>query len=640
VTFDYRQALAAAEQAAAEAAGILLRECAREGGPRGAYGKCPADDEAEWAIRERLLGTFPGWGYLGEETGQVRAAGSDPHVWLVDPNDGTQAMQQGDRGHAVSIALLRDGLPVLGVVHSVDAPDDEGDRFAWAEGCGPLTRNGQPVRRAPWSEQLGTHDLAVISPGAERHPAGNLACLAPARFVGVASIAYRLALVAAGEGEVAVGLSRPGAWDYGGGHALLRAVGGTLYDESGSEVIYTREGHSSTWCCFGGGPALARELSSRMSCWARAARSGYGQVAPPSGFEPTRLRVAELVHESGALRRAQGCLIGQVAGDSLGALVEFQSAEQISARFPGEGLDELADGGPHGIAAGQPTDDSELALILARTLVRWGGYDLEAVAAGYARWYRGWTHRQPCDHDWCQPFDVGGTTSQALGAVSLEQIRAGGAARAAIAAASPTSQANGALMRISPLGIWGWQRTPGEVAEAARDDARLTHPHAVCQEASALFAVTIAQAIREGGEPRQVYEWSLGWARSNVETATVIESLERAATEPPADFQSQQGWVLIALQNAFYRLLTAPSLRDGVVATIRAGGDSDTNGAICAALLGAVHGREAIPGQWRRMVLSCRPMPGYSHFRRPRPAIYWPADALALAERLLLGSAS
>ena len=62
VTFDYRPALAAAQAAATEAAGILLRECAREGGPRGAYGKCPADDEAKWAIRERLLAAFPGWG--------------------------------------------------------------------------------------------------------------------------------------------------------------------------------------------------------------------------------------------------------------------------------------------------------------------------------------------------------------------------------------------------------------------------------------------------------------------------------------------------------------------------------------------------------------------------------------------------
>ena len=69
-----------------------------------------------------------------------------------------------------------------------------------------------------------------------------------------------------------------------------------------------------------------------------------------------------------------------------------------------------------------------------------------------------------------------------------------------------------------------------------------------------------------------------------------------------------QGWVKIALQNAFYELLHAPSLEEGVVATVRRGGDTDTNAAIAGALLGAVHGREAVPAQWRSMVLSCRPL--------------------------------
>jgi len=54
--------------------------------------------------------------------------------------------------------------------------------------------------------------------------------------------------------------------------------------------------------------------------------------------------------------------------------------------------------------------------------------------------------------------------------------------------------------------------------------------------------------------------------------------------------------------------------------------------------MGAVYGRDAIPVQWRRMVLSCRPMPGHPGVKQPRPAQYWPVDALLLAERLLGGS--
>ena len=77
----------------------------------------------------------------------------------------------------------------------------------------------------------------------------------------------------------------------------------------------------------------------------------------------------------------------------------------------------------------------------------------------------------------------------------------------------------------------------------------------------------------------------------------------------------------------------------GVVDTVMRGGDTDTNGAICGALLGAVHGREAIPAQWVEKLLNCRPHVGRSGVHRPRPAVYWPVDALDLAERLITLSA-
>ena len=96
----------------------------------------------------------------------------------------------------------------------------------------------------------------------------------------------------------------------------------------------------------------------------------------------------------------------------------------------------------------------------------------------------------------------------------------------------------------------------------------------------------------------------------------------------------RRGWVLVALRNAFFRLLHAPSLEEGVIETVHGGGDTDTNAAIAGALLGAVHGRAAVPSRWTRMILECRPAagPGVVH---PRPPEYWPADALAIAERLV-----
>lgn len=623
---DLQQGLDVARRAAVEAAAILRSEAARPNGPRGPLDRCPADDAAEEVIRKRLLGAFPDWGYLGEETGLKR--GDGVHVWVVDPNDGTRAMQRGFRGNAVSIGLLRNRIPVLGVVLAVTAPDDEGDLFEWAEGCGPLRRNGLRVPPRTWPSSWSSREVVAVSQEADHRPSGNATAVAPARFLPVPGIAYRLALVAAGDVDAAVSVNNPGGVDYAAGHALLRAQGGAFLDRYGDPITYEGSGGSScAGRCFGGPTDLVASLV--KADWEVVQRGDFGGSEPDRGCEPARLEPGHRIPDSGVLARAQGCLLGQLAGDALGSLVEFRSADSIARHHPDGGPSELADGGTWGTIAGQPTDDSELALALARTLVH-DGPDLDAIAGAYGRWYRS------------HPFDVGGTTRQALGAIGYG--KGGGApspSQQAAAAANPSSQANGSLMRISPLGIWGWQADAGRLAELARADSGLTHPNESCRQAAALFAVTIATAIREGLDAASTHDFAEEWARENALPQVVLDRLVQARVRPPSPSEPD-GWVLVALQHAFHALATADGIRDGVIGVVRAGGDTDTNAAIAGALLGAVHGREAVPLQWRRAVLTCRPLalPGLKGVRHPRPATYWPSDALTLAERLLLAGQS
>ncbi len=64
---------------------------------------------------------------------------------------------------------------------------------------------------------------------------------------------------------------------------------------------------------------------------------------------------------------------------------------------------------------------------------------------------------------------------------------------------------------------------------------------------------------------------------------------------------------MIAFRNALWQLLNAPDLEVGVVDTVMRGGDTDTNAAICGALLGAVYGLDAVPAQWLDCILNWRP---------------------------------
>jgi ADP-ribosylglycohydrolase len=309
-------------------------------------------------------------------------------------------------------------------------------------------------------------------------------------------------------------------------------------------------------------------------------------------------------------KRAQGCLLGQLAGDSLGALVEFMRPEKIKGLYP-KGVRELANGGPWGILAGQPTDDSEMALALARTLAKHGHYSPAAAMQAYVSWVKS------------EPFDCGVTIASALGG-----------------RLNPASQANGALMRASPLGIFGARHTLSDVAKWADEDAALTHPNAVCRQANALYCMAIAHAIDTGIAPRALYKKIVAWAKSMKVEPTLLEATERAATRLPQDFYRQQGWVLIAFQNALWQLLHAPNAEEGVVDAVMRGGDTDTNAAICGALLGAVHGIDAIPKRWVEAILRCQPQAGKPGVRRPRPERFWPVDALELAEVLVVGTTS
>jgi histidinol-phosphatase len=119
-----------------------------------------ADVECEEAVRDILLERFPRHGFFGEETG--RTPGESGFVWLVDPIDGTKAFVRGYPFFSTQIALLRDGVPVLGV--SSGALLDE---VAWAEAGQGAWLNGQ---------RLEVSDVGEI--GRAALSAGNLKSLA------------------------------------------------------------------------------------------------------------------------------------------------------------------------------------------------------------------------------------------------------------------------------------------------------------------------------------------------------------------------------------------------------------------------------------------------------------------------------
>ena len=149
--------------------------------------------------------------------------------------------------------------------------------------------------------------------------------------------------------------------------------------------------------------------------------------------------------------------------------------------------------------------------MLARMLADQGAYNPQKALEAYVYWL---------DSD---PFDCGSTVASGLRGRP-----------------NPDSQANGALMRISPLGIFGANHDLAQVTKWAQRDAALTHPHPICQQANALYAMAIAHAIRTGTSPQDLYQQILVWAEEMKMEESLLEVIIGAASTPPADYIHHQ----------------------------------------------------------------------------------------------------
>ncbi|MBU6373417.1 MAG: inositol monophosphatase [Alphaproteobacteria bacterium] len=185
--------------------------------------KLAADRKAEDLIVARLRALAP-YKILSEETGWIAGGEEGAYAWALDPLDGSVNYLQNFPHWGVSIALLRDGDPVLGVVH-LPALDE---CFVGAVGFG-ATLNGRPISVSTVDHPGRGVLVTGIPARAKTDEAGFSAFMSSmlawrkVRMIGSAAAA--LAYVAAGRADA---YRETGAmlWDVAGGCALVKAAGG------------------------------------------------------------------------------------------------------------------------------------------------------------------------------------------------------------------------------------------------------------------------------------------------------------------------------------------------------------------------------------------------------------------------------
>lgn len=213
-----------------------------------------ADLEIDRFLRERLPRGGAAW--LSEESADAPTRLEAARVWIVDPIDGTRSYAGGREEFAISVALLERNRIALGVVLNPAT-----DELFTVAGDGPARLGGEIVHIRPWR---AGDALTLLVSGREARTAGFERHFAHARVRGLGSLAYRLALVAAGRADGLVSLRRVADWDLAAGARMVEAAGGVVTDRHGERLVYNRPRPVHDGLVVGA-PALHRELLAHVA---------------------------------------------------------------------------------------------------------------------------------------------------------------------------------------------------------------------------------------------------------------------------------------------------------------------------------------------------------------------------------------
>jgi len=275
--------------------------------------------------------------------------------------------------------------------------------------------------------------------------------------------------------------------------------------------------------------------------------------------------------------RFRGCLLGLAIGDALGAAVEGIKEEQVAELYG-----TVRDYHPTaGFQLGEFTDDASLALAMAEAIIAQGKVDLDAIAEAFLHWKR------------TDGRGIGRLTWEALNLLEAGE-KPLDAGRLAWERSGKRSAGNGAVMRCAPIALLHW-RDQQRLVEDSIVTSQITHYDPRCTWSCVAVNTAIAALVRGESDPLVQAKAAVDGHDSELEQA-----LDAVETEALADMKLDgwdMGYTILTTKAAFAALMQFEDFEEGLVTVVSKGGDTDTNGAVAGALLGARCGSSMLP--WR-----------------------------------------
>jgi len=258
-----------------------------------------------------------------------------------------------------------------------------------------------------------------------------------------------------------------------------------------------------------------------------------------------------------------GMFVGLAIGDALGAPLEFKKP-----RSPKRYLTKYQTGGAHNVSIGEWTDDTSMALAMAKSILEKQTFDADDIMQKFCKWYTDgeYSPRNKC-------FDIGGTTSVALSSYLVDyedsdflQPYRGRTAH--------DSSGNGALMRLAPVIMVA--QNPYHAMQLATQQTLLTHGSNTCVD----YSVMLAEELYYG-----------------------YPILRYDSEKLPIDIDRNDvmsgGYVKETYQCAWWAFQTTDNFEDCVIKAVNRGHDADTSGAVAGMIAGRHYGYTNIPSHFK-----------------------------------------
>ena len=262
------------------------------------------------------------------------------------------------------------------------------------------------------------------------------------------------------------------------------------------------------------------------------------------------------------LNKTIAAYLGFAIGDALGATTEFMTPKEIAYKY---GVHKkIIGGGWLNLKPGKVTDDTEMCICLADSIIESGGFNVNNVADYFVKWMRS------------KPVDIGATVRRGLQQYMVS--------RKTFSYYSESSAGNGACMRNLPIILYcmkEWQYF--DIMTISQ--CHITHNNRKSDLITILFG-NILRSLMLHGDKSKAY-------------SIVSEFIVKHPKLSYLNYKGESsGYIVDTFKNVMHHFFNNNSFYDTLIGVVNQGGDADTNGALAGMLSGALYGLEAIPAKW------------------------------------------